>query len=178
MIVELKTERTIQTPQYFLISKKDEKENNNDFPCFEMQEKMITQTSIEYLFQKKIFPNPEVKALPEDIFNLKTNFSVKSFEDIVRLNNAQKNEIEKYSLFGEALLSKPALKILYENTIVLNKLLNEIFDETLNPKNNMSELKEMISNVNKNCKKLNVQFYTEDEFIAAEKGFIYCFDLF
>ena len=157
LIVELKTERIIQTPQYFLISKKDE----NNIPSFEIQETMITQTSTEYLLNKNVFPNPKIKALPEDVFNLKTTFRVKSFEDIVRLHNAQKVEVQKYSVFGEALPSRLPLQILYENNLVLNKVLKEIFDEILNPKNNLLEVQEtlsIISSCYEKLKKLNVNF--------------------
>ena len=158
LIIQIKVDRDIQFPEYILISKKDEQ---NNFPRFEIQENMITQTPAEYLLQKKWLPNPEIKALSADVFKLKTNFNVKSFEDIVRLNNAQKEEVANYEIFFDSANSKPPLQILYENSVVLNKLLKETFDEMSNPKNNKLELQEITAQVSENYKRLNVQFYTE-----------------
>jgi hypothetical protein len=170
LIIELKKECDVQFPEYFLVSKVGEKDNA---PIFEIQENITTQSSLEYLLEKNFFPKPEIKALPVDVFNLQTNFTVKSFEDIVRLNEAQKEEVKRLSFFDESLKSRPALQILYENTLSLNMLLEETLATMLNPKNNMHELQEnllTISNVFDNFKKLNVKFFSKAEIIARQQA--------
>jgi hypothetical protein len=166
LIIELKRERAVQFPEYLLIGEEG-------FPKFEIQENTVTQSSSEYLLQKKFFPNPEIRALPKDMFNLKTNFTVKSFEDVVRLNDAQKEEVNRLSFNYESLQLRPALLILYENTLSLTMLLEETLATMLNPKNNIPELQEnllTVSNVFENFKKLNVKFFTKAEFLARQQA--------
>jgi hypothetical protein len=168
-IVELTKERDVHVPEYLLVSKVGEEDN---VPKFGIQENIVIQSSSEFLLQKNFFPNPEIRALPKDVFRLKTNFIVKSFEDVVRLNDAQKEEVDQFSFFGESVQSRPALLILYENTLSLNMLLEETLATMLNPKNNMPELQEnllIISNVFENFKKLNVKFFSKAELLAREQ---------
>jgi hypothetical protein len=161
LILELKKERDFQLAEYFCVLKVGE---NEDVPKFEIQENIITQSSSEHL-QKKFFPKPEIKTLPVDVFNLKTDFSVTTFVDIVRLNEAQKEEVARYGLFGESSYSRPALQILLENNLILNKLLEETIAAMLDPKNNMQEAQQTLSTISNafgNLKKLNVQFFLPD----------------
>jgi len=113
--------------------------------CFNIQEVKVNANAVGIV--KKWTQNVQLTVI-KDIFNDKTDYTCKSFEDLVRINGTMLEVVQKYELFGESDKAKLEISKFLSNFEVIQTKLGEIEEELADSNSQLLQFEEKVKLIN------------------------------